>query len=91
MRKQTICFLSQEHRVMFYKSYIQPHIDFCNIVWASSSMSNKEKIFKLQKLACRVILDCVEDSNEALQSLKILSVYDRLFLRIAKFIRYIMV
>ena len=79
-------FLSQEHRVMFYKSYIQPHIDFCNIVWASSSLSNKEKIFKLQKRACRVILDYnVEDSNEALQSLKILSVYDRLFLRKAKF------
>ena len=44
------------------------------------------KIFKLQKRACRVILDYnVEDSNEAMQSLKILSVYDRLFLRKAKF------
>ena len=30
------------------------------------------KIFRLQKRACRVILDYnVEDSNEALQSLKI--------------------
>ena len=26
-------FLSTDHRVQFYKSYIQPHIDFCNIVW----------------------------------------------------------
>ena len=44
------------------------------------------KIFKLQKRACRVILDYnVEDSNEAMQSLKILSVYDRFFLRKAKF------
>ena len=25
-------FLSQDHRIQFYKSYIQPHIDFCNIV-----------------------------------------------------------
>ena len=25
-------FLSQAHRVQFYKSYIQPHIDVCNIV-----------------------------------------------------------
>ena len=42
--------------------------------------------FRLQKRACRVILDYnVEDSNEAMQSLKILSVYDRLFLRKAKF------
>ena len=44
------------------------------------------KIFKLQKRACRVILDYeVEDSHEALHSLKILSAYDRLFLRKAKF------
>ena len=79
-------FLSLEHRVQFYKSYIQPHIDFCSTVWASSCEANKMKIFKLQKRACRVILDYnVEDSNEAMQSLKILSVYDRLFLRKAKF------
>ena len=29
-------FLSQAHRVQFYKSYIQPHIDYCNIVWGNS-------------------------------------------------------
>ena len=79
-------FLPQEHRVQFYKSYIQPHMDFCNIVWANSCEANKMKMFKLQKRACRVILDYkVEDSSEALRSLKILSVYDRLFLRKAKF------
>ena len=79
-------FLSQAHRVQFYKSYIQPHIDFCNIVWGNSCESSKMKIFRLQKRACRVILDYnVEDSDEAIQSLKILSVYDRLFLRKAKF------
>ena len=44
-------FLSQEHCVQFYKSYIQPHIDFCNIVWANSCESNKRIIFKLQKRA----------------------------------------
>ena len=50
-------FLSQAHRVQFYKSYIQPHIDFCNIVWGSSSESNKLQVFKLQKRACKIILD----------------------------------
>ena len=49
-------FLSQEHRILFYKSYIQPHIDFCNIVWGSSSETNKQKILRLQKRACRVII-----------------------------------
>ena len=44
------------------------------------------KIYKLQKRACWVILDYnVEDSDEAIQPLKILSVYDCLFLRKAKF------
>ena len=50
-------FLSQAYKVQFYKSYIQPHIDFCNIVWGSSSETNKLKVFKLQKYACKVILD----------------------------------
>lgn len=40
-------FLSQAHRVQFYKSFIQPHIDFCNIVWGNSSEANKLKIFRL--------------------------------------------
>ena len=79
-------FLSQAHRVQFYKSYIQPHIDFCNIVWGNTCESNKLKIFRLQKRACRIILDYnVDDSQEAMCSLKILSIYDRLFLRKAKF------
>ena len=79
-------YLSQAHRVQFYKSYIQPHIDFCSIVWGSSAESNKIKIFKLQKRACRVILDYnVDDTSEAMKTLKIMSVYDRLYLRKAKF------
>ena len=42
-------FLAKDHRDQFYKSYIQPHINFCNIVWGSSSETNKLKIFKSQK------------------------------------------
>ena len=73
-------YLSLEHRIQFYKSYIQPHIDFCSIVWRSSSESNKCKIFKLQKRACKVNLDYnVDNSTEAMQSLKI---DDRLYLKL---------
>ena len=78
--------LNQTHRVQFYKSYIQPHIDFCNIIWGSSSETNKLKILRLQKRACRVILDYnMDDVNEAMKTLKIMSVYDRFYLRKAKF------
>ena len=75
-------FLSQEHRIQFYKSYIQPHIDFCNIVWGNTTETNKMKIFRMQKRAVRVILDYnVESTTEAMKSLNIQSIYDRLFLK----------
>ncbi|MCG8034833.1 MAG: hypothetical protein JAZ03_22035 [Candidatus Thiodiazotropha taylori] len=78
-------FLSLSHRVQYYKSYIQPHIDFCNIVWGNTSESNKTKIFRLQKRACRVILDYnIENTAEAMSTLGIMSVFDRIFFRKAK-------
>ena len=75
-------FLSIDHRIQFYKSYIQPHVDFCNIVQGSSSESNKLKMFKLQKRASKIILDFnVDDVNEAMKTLKIMSMYDRIYLK----------
>ena len=63
-------------------SYIQPHIDFAIL----SSETNKHKIFRYQKRACRVILDYnVDDIHEAMNTLNIMSLYDRLYLRKAKF------
>ena len=38
-------YLSQAHGIQFYKSYIQPHIEFCNIVWGNTCESNKFKCF----------------------------------------------
>ena len=45
-------FLSIENRVKFYKAYIQPHLDFCNIIWGNTSQTNLLKIYRLQKWAC---------------------------------------
>ena len=56
-------------------SYIQPHLDFVNIVWGNTCESTKMKIFKLQKRACHIILDYnVDYSHEAMGSLKIMSI-----------------
>ena len=56
------------------------------MAWDSTCDSNKLKIFRLQKRACRIFLDYnVDDSHEALNSLKILSQYDRLLLKKAEF------
>ena len=74
--------IAKDHRVQFYKSIIQPHIDFCNSMWESSPESNKLKIFKLQKQACTFFLDLNEDDvNEAKKSLKVMSIFDRNYLR----------
>ena len=79
-------FLTVPHRVQFYKSYIQPHIDYCNTVWGGTSQINLNRIFRLQKRACKIILDYnVEDILESMEELKILNVFDRLYLRRAKF------
>ena len=68
-------FLSQSHCIQFYMSYIQPHLDFVNIVWGNTCESTKMKIFKLQKRACHIILDYnVDYSHEAMGSLKIMSI-----------------
>ena len=79
-------FLSVEHRVQFYKTYILPHLDYCNIVWGCTSQTNLQRLFRLQKRACRIILDYnVTNISESMESLKILTIYERLFLRKAKF------
>ena len=50
-------YLNTSHRVQFYKTYIQPHIDYCNTVWDGTSQVNLNIIFRLQKRACKIILD----------------------------------
>lgn len=79
-------FLSVENRVKFYKAYIQPHLDFCNIIWGNASQTHLLKIYRLQKRACRIILNYeIDDMTENLNKLRILTIYERIFLRKAKF------
>ena len=79
-------FLTLEYRVQFYKTYIQPHIDYCNVIWGCTSQNNLYRIYNLQKRACKVILDYnVQNVNQSMKDLKILNIYDRVFLRKSKF------
>ena len=43
------------HRVIYYKCFLQPHIDYCCTVWGQSC--HIIRIHKLQKLALRIIYD----------------------------------
>ncbi|MES9881523.1 MAG: reverse transcriptase family protein [Sedimenticola sp.] len=79
-------FLSLDHRIQFYKTYIQPHIDYCSIIWGATSQSNLNRLYNLQKRACKIILDYeYSDIVKNMEELKILNVYERIFLRKAKF------
>ena len=50
-------YLSVDHRVLFYKSYIQPHIDYANIIWGNTGKTNLLHVERLQRKACSVILN----------------------------------
>ena len=61
-------YLSEEHRLLYYNSYIKPHFDYCSVVWNNSSNFNGNKINKLQRRACKLILSQDYKSlNESLE------------------------
>ena len=33
-------YLSNEHRLLYYNSYIKPHFGYCSVVWSNSSNFN---------------------------------------------------
>ena len=78
-------YLSTDQRVQFYKAYIQPHIDYCNSVWGGTSQRNLDRIYRLQKRACKIILDYqYENIAISMEELKILHIYERIYLKKAK-------
>ena len=78
-------YLSVEHRLMFYNAYVKSHLDYCNTVWSNTSSGNINKISKLQRRACKLILaQDYTDIQEALERLNILSFDQIIFLNKAK-------
>ncbi|MCU7800226.1 MAG: hypothetical protein KZQ70_08805 [gamma proteobacterium symbiont of Lucinoma myriamae] len=78
-------YLSIEHRLLFYNSYIRTHFDYCSIIWGNSSNFNVSKITKLQRRACKIILGNEYTSlEEARTRLKILSFDESVFIQKAK-------
>jgi hypothetical protein len=79
-------FVSLDHRIVFYKAYIQPHIDYCNIIWGGTSKQNIQSILLLQKRACKIILGYqYTNFQEAMKSINALSIHHRILLQKAKF------
>ena len=73
-------YLSLELRSIFYSAYIQPQFNYCNIIWGHSSNYNVSKITKLQRRACKVILENqYENSESAMKKINMLS-FDQMLL-----------
>lgn len=53
-------YLPTNIRILYYKVFFQPIIDYCSTIWGQSS--HITRIFKLQKLALRLIYDKPWDS-----------------------------
>ena len=49
-------YLSFEDRLLFYNAYIKPQFDYCCVIWENSTTCNINKIDKLQRRACKLIL-----------------------------------
>ena len=70
----------------FTKQYIQPHIDYCSTIWGGTSQYNLNRILRLQKRAVKIIVNYQYDNiANSMDELKILNIYERIFLRKAKF------
>ena len=65
-------FLPFEILLNAYNSLVQPHFDYCNVVWGNCSKNQSSKLQKLQNRAARVLTfsnyDC--STSELFQNLK---------------------
>ena len=49
--------------VKVYNSLIQPHFDYCNVVWGNCNKGLSEKLQRLQNRAARILMSASYDSN----------------------------
>ena len=50
-------YLPQSARQSFYKTLIQPIIDYACVIWGTTSQYNLNRVLRLQKYAARVVLN----------------------------------
>ena len=58
-------FISMHTAIKIYKGLIEPHFDYCSVVWDGSSQQLSEKLQKLQKRAARVITESSYNTNSS--------------------------
>ena len=71
--------------MLFYNTYIRPHIDYCSVIWGNSKNFNIETVTKMQRRACKIILGSeYTHLEEARNHLKVISLDESVFLNKAK-------
>ena len=50
-------YSSLHNRILFYNSYILPHLDYCRIIWGSCISVSEDRLIQFQERAARIILD----------------------------------
>ena len=59
-------FLSEETRLLVFKSFIRSNFNNCPIIWHFCSKVNTEKLEKLQYRCLKIVFDCYGSSYEEL-------------------------
>ena len=49
--------------IKVYNSLVQPHFDYCNVVWGNCNKGLSEKLQRLQNRAARILMSASYDSN----------------------------
>ena len=61
--------LSRRNRILFYNSYILPHLDFYCIIWGNCSSTLDDKLVIFQKRTARVDCEFFTPSSELFKEL----------------------
>ena len=71
--------LDYKSKILFYNSYVQPHLDYCSTVWGTCSKVHVNKFSRLQIRIGRIILENYDrGAQEIIKQLKWMTVQERL-------------
>ena len=75
-------YLDRQTKILLYKSLILPHLDFCDIVYMSTTEYNLNKLQLIQNTACRTILGADKDTSikDMHKQLELLTLKQRRFI-----------
>ena len=84
-------YLSSKSLLTLYYALVYPHLTYCNLIWASTYVTNLQRIYLLQKRPVPAIskADYKASSKPLFANLKILDVFSIYSLQVSSFMYYI--